>query len=248
MTLEYLPGKTWEGQVDFIYPTLDAKTRTVKVRLRFNNENGEFKPNMFAQIVIHTTGDEQALLIPKEALIRTGKQDRVVLALGEGNFKSVEVTVGRYDSDSVEILKGLSEGEKVVSSAQFLLDSESSKTSDFKRMHYESTQDKSKQMDMSDNNDSVFSSTVNGTVVSSMVGHRMVTIDQEAIKERGGKANRVDYIVDENVDMALFSNNAYVMFTFEVSEGDFIIVSAMAMPKPDSTMPIRKDTANGKGE
>jgi Cu(I)/Ag(I) efflux system membrane fusion protein len=89
MTLDYLPGKTWEGQVDYIYPTLDAKTRTVNVRLRFINENGDFKPNMFAQIAIHTTGDEQALLIPKEALIRTGNQDRVVLALGEGSFKSI---------------------------------------------------------------------------------------------------------------------------------------------------------------
>jgi len=138
MTLDYLPGKTWQGQVDYIYPTLDAKTRTVKVRLRFKNNNGEFKPNMFAQIAIHTTGDESALLIPKEALIRTGNQDRVVLALGEGSFKSVAVAVGRFDSENVEILKGLSEGEKVVSSAQFLLDSESSKSSDFKRMHYDS--------------------------------------------------------------------------------------------------------------
>jgi Cu(I)/Ag(I) efflux system membrane fusion protein len=91
MTLDYLPGKMWQGQVDYIYPTLDAKTRTVKLRLRFKNEKGLFKPNMFAQIAIHTTGDESALLIPKEALIRTGNQDRVVLALGEGSFKSIEV-------------------------------------------------------------------------------------------------------------------------------------------------------------
>jgi len=245
MTLDYLPGKTWKGQVDYIYPTLDAKTRTVKVRLRFNNEQGDFKPNMFAQIAIHTRGDEQALLIPKEALIRTGKQDRVVLALGEGSFKSVEVSVGRYDSESVEILKGLSEGEKVVSSAQFLLDSESSKSSDFKRMNHESAQDESTEMDMSDNNDSVSSATVNGTVVSAMVDHRMVTIDREAIVEWGREADRVDFIVDDNVDMALFTNNAYVMFTFEVRESNFIIVSAMAMSTPESTM---KNVANGEGE
>lgn len=161
MTLDYLPGKTWTGQVDYIYPTLDAKTRTVKVRLRFNNEEGNFKPNMFAQIAIHTRGNERALLIPKEALIRTGNQDRVVLALGEGSFKSIAVTVGRYDSESVEILKGLGEGENVVSSAQFLLDSESSKSSDFKRMHYDSIEENMAQnestemdpnMDMSNNN------------------------------------------------------------------------------------------------
>ena len=245
MTLDYLPGKTWKGQVDYIYPTLDAKTRTVKVRLRFNNEDGDFKPNMFAQIAIHTRGDEQALLIPKEALIRTGNQDRVVLALGEGSFKSVAVSVGRYDSESVEILKGLSEGEKVVSSAQFLLDSESSKSSDFKRMNHDAAQDESAEMDMSNNNDRVSSATVNGTVVSVMVDHKMVTIDREAIVEWGREADRVDFIVDDNVDMTLFSNNAYVMFTFEVRESNFIIVSAMAMSKTDSTM---KDVANDEGE
>jgi len=245
MTLDYLPGKTWKGQVDYIYPTLDEKTRTVKVRLRFNNEKGDFKPNMFAQIAIHTTGDEQTLLIPKEALIRTGKQDRVVLALGEGSFKSIEVSVGRYDSESVEILKGLSEGEKVVSSAQFLLDSESSKSSDFKRMNHESAPDESIEMDMRDNNDSVSSATVNGTVVSTMVDHRMVTIDREAIVEWGREADRVDFIVDDNVDMTLFSNDAYVMFTFEIRESNFIIVSAMAMSTPESAM---KDTANDEGE
>ena len=250
MTLDYLPGKTWDGQVDYIYPTLDAKTRTVKVRLRFNNEEGEFKPNMFAQIAIHTTADEQALLIPKEALIRTGNQDRVVLALGEGSFKSVEVTVGRFDSESVEILKGLNDGEQVVSSAQFLLDSESSKSSDFKRMHYDADQEdsalnESTEMDMSDNNDRVSTATVNGTVVSAMVDHRMVTIDREAIEEWGREADRVDFIVNENVDMSLFTIDAYVMFTFEVREGNFIIVSAMAMSNTDS---VHNDVTTDKGE
>lgn len=259
MTLDYLPGRTWQGQVDYIYPTLDANTRTVKIRSSFTNVEAEFKPNMFAHIVIHSTSDEQALLIPQEALIRTGMQDRVVLALGEGSFKSIAVTVGRYDRNNVEILSGLDAGEKVVSSAQFLLDSESSKSSDFKRMHHESSragsyqessdQDKPSEMDMSNNNDStaadtVSSATVNGTVVNVMVDHRMVTIDREAIVEWGRAADRVDFIVDDNVDMTLFSNNAYVMFTFEIREGNFIIVSAMTMPKPDAVM---KNAANDKG-
>lgn len=231
MTLDYLPGKTWQGQVDYIYPTLDAKTRTVKVRLRFNNEKGEFKPNMFAQIAIHTQGDESALLIPKEALIRTGTQDRVVLALGEGSYKSISVNVGRFDSENVEILSGLSEGEKIVTSAQFLLDSESSKSSDFKRMNY--SQDSSESVEEMDMGDNISSATVNGTVVSAMIGHRMVTIAREAIVEWDREAATVDFIVEENVDMALFNVDAYVMFTFEIRDGNFIIVSAMAMDKPE---------------
>ncbi|MCI2283506.1 efflux RND transporter periplasmic adaptor subunit [Colwellia sp. MSW7] len=240
MTLDYLPGKTWQGQVDYIYPTLDAKTRTVKLRLRFKNEKGYFKPNMFAQIVIHTTGDESALLIPKEALIRTGNQDRVVLALGEGSFKSVAVSVGRYDSESVEILEGLSEGEKIVSSAQFLLDSESSKSSDFKRMSVieemsdaQAMVDSAESTEKMDMSDTVPSARVNGTVVSVMVEHRMVTIDREAIVEWDREAQTVDFIVDDSVDMSLFSVGAYVMFTFEIRDGNYFIVSAMAMDKAD---------------
>ena len=136
MTLNYLPGKTWRGKVDYVYPTVDAKTRTIKVRLRFANAERELKPNMFAQVAIHAQSEEQTLLVPREALIRTGNSDRVVLALGEGRFKSIDVTVGRFDNQSAEILVGLEKGDSVVTSAQFLIDSESSKSSDFMRMHH----------------------------------------------------------------------------------------------------------------
>jgi Cu(I)/Ag(I) efflux system membrane fusion protein len=136
MTLDYLPGKQWQGTVDYVYPTLDPTTRTVKVRLRFRNDQRVLKPNMFAQVSIHVDGGADVLMVPRDAVIRTGKQDRVVLALGTGRFKSVAVLVGRLDEQFTEILDGLEVGEAVVTSAQFLLDSESSKTSDFKRMHH----------------------------------------------------------------------------------------------------------------
>jgi len=231
MTLDYLPGRMWQGQVDYIYPTLDAKTRTVKVRLRFKNEDGKFKPNMFAQIAIHTTGDESALLIPKEALIRTGNQDRVVLALGEGSFKSVAVKVGRYDSESVEILEGLSEGEKIVSSAQFLLDSESSKSSDFKRMNHDDSNAMS-EMDMTQDSDStsnnassaVSSASVTGTINSLMIDHGMINISRAAIEKWGRPAATVDFITTDGVSLAGLSQGMQVKFTFEIHEGNFVIV------------------------
>jgi membrane fusion protein, copper/silver efflux system len=137
MQLDYLPGRIWNGQVDYLYPTLDPTTRTARVRLRFDNEDMSLKPNMFANIRIVAESPNQSLTIPREALIRTGTQDRVVLALGEGRFKSIEVEVGRIDTQRVEILSGLTEGEEIVTSAQFLLDSESSKSSDFMRMNYD---------------------------------------------------------------------------------------------------------------
>jgi len=241
MTLDYLPGKTWQGKVDYVYPILDAKTRTVKVRLRFDNENGEFKPNMFAQIVIYTSSDESTLLIPKEALIRTGNQDRVVLALGAGRFKSIAVGVGRFDSENVEIISGLIAGEQVVSSAQFLLDSESSKTSDFTRMNHEVNDHNgdSAKTNMANMTDlaktaevSIASATVNGTVTSVMFDHRMVTINREAIEKWDRPADIVDFIVAEEVDMSLFQLDAYLMFTFEIHQGTFVIVSAMVMDMP----------------
>jgi len=263
MKLDYLPGKEYNVNVDYIYPTLNPKTRTMKVRIRVDNKNGDFKPDMFAQIIMHTSGDESALLIPKEALVRTGSQDRVVLALGQGSYKSVAVKVGRFDSDNVEILSGLTKGEKIVTSAQFLLDSESSKTSDFKRMNHD---DDNEMADMEHSSmagmdhssmagmehssmagmdhssmagmempSEVSSATVNGTVKSVMAAHRMVNIDREAIVAWDRPAANVDFLVSEDVDMTLFWEGAYVMFTFEVQDGDFVIVSAMTMTAPEQS-------------
>ncbi|OUS13144.1 efflux transporter periplasmic adaptor subunit [Gammaproteobacteria bacterium 53_120_T64] len=137
MSLDYLPGRQWQGQVDYIYPILDNQTRTLRVRLRFANMDALLKPNMFAQVVIQSAASGPSLQVPRESLIRTGKQTRVVLALGGGRYKSVAVTLGRISFSEAEILEGLEEGDRVVSSAQFLLDSESSIDSDFRRMSAE---------------------------------------------------------------------------------------------------------------
>lgn len=238
MTLDYMPGKTWQGQVDYIYPILDAKTRTVKVRLRFKNESYEFKPNMFAQIAIHATGEESALLIPKEALIRTGNQDRVVLALGEGSFKSVAVRVGRFDSESVEILDGISDGEKVVSSAQFLLDSESSKSSDFKRMNHS---------DENSVNDGVVPSSVwvSAQIKSMMADHKMLTLIHDVIPEWDWPEMTMDFIATDSVDFSLLKEglSLHVEVT-KNSSGDYQI-SNIHVPEGDSMSdevdPIFKD-------
>jgi Cu(I)/Ag(I) efflux system membrane fusion protein len=135
MTLDYLPGRQWQGQVDYIYPTLDPVTRTLRLRLRFANADQALKPNMFAEININSRPTAPTLLVPREALIRTGKGDRVVLALGEGKFRAVQVRTGRVSALQAEILEGLKEGQSIVSSGQFLLDSESSKTADLQRLY-----------------------------------------------------------------------------------------------------------------
>ena len=137
MKIDYLQGRVWEGSVDYLYPTLDPKNRTARARLRFDNADKLLKPNMFTEVVIHRQSDELVVLVPRESVIRTGQKNLVVLALGDGRFKSVVVKIGDTDDENIAIKEGVLEGDSVVVSAQFLLDSESSKDSDFLRMNHD---------------------------------------------------------------------------------------------------------------
>lgn len=132
--LAHLPDRAWHGQVDYIYPELDPTTRTLRVRLRFDNADLALRPNMFASITLEGQAREQVLVVPSEAVIRTGRSDRVVLALGGGRFRAVPVTVGKSDGARTEILDGLEDGAEVVASGQFLIDSEASLKAGFARM------------------------------------------------------------------------------------------------------------------
>jgi Cu(I)/Ag(I) efflux system membrane fusion protein len=132
--LAFIPDKTWEGTVDYIYPSLDPKTRSLQVRIRFDNPDEALKPNMYADVKIFAAPKRDALSVPREALIRTGDGDRVILALGEGRFKPAAVRPGMETTDRVEILEGIEEGEDVVVSSQFLIDSESSLRAALMRM------------------------------------------------------------------------------------------------------------------
>jgi len=220
MSLAYLPGKEWLGKVDYVYPTLNPKTRTVKVRLRFNNEDYQLKPNMFAQVVIHPDQIEQSLLVPKEAVIRTGSTERVVLALGSGRFKSIEVKVGRYDDNSAEILAGLDEGEEVVTSAQFLLDSESSKSSDFKRMNHPL-----EAMDYSEDDtiSEPMTAAVEGVINSLMIEQGMLNITRGAIEKWGRPEATIDFISAKDVDISNLKVGMKIQFTFMILDGQFVI-------------------------
>ncbi|MBR9883544.1 MAG: efflux RND transporter periplasmic adaptor subunit [Oceanospirillales bacterium] len=197
MTLDYLPGREWKGQVDYVYPTLDPKTRTLRVRLRFANPDQALKPNMFAAISIHKSSQDHVLSVPREAVIRGGRGDRVVLALGEGRYKSIAVSTGRADSEHIEILKGLDEGESVVTSAQFLLDSESSKTSDFKRMHLAKAGDA--QQDKAEKPTSVW---VEATINAVMADEMKINVDHASIPEWGWPDMRMDFPLAEWVDLS----------------------------------------------
>jgi Cu(I)/Ag(I) efflux system membrane fusion protein len=203
MTLDYLPGEDWTGVVDYVYPALNSKTRTLRVRLKFGNPDFQLKPNMFAQVSIHANQADSAIIVPKEAVIRTGKQDRVVLALGDGQFKSIEVTIGRVDKDSIEILSGLNEDDVVVTSAQFLIDSESSKSSDFKRMTHDEVPN---------------SIWMQGEVNSVMTGHRMVNITHGPAEAWDWPEMTMDFNVAENVDVDSLKSGQSLHFEVSKTE------------------------------
>jgi Cu(I)/Ag(I) efflux system membrane fusion protein len=132
--LDYLPGTTLRGTVDYVNPELDPKTRTLKVRLRFDNEGAKLLPNMFARVVIEGVPVSNIVHVPREAVIRGGTSSRVVIDIGDGRFESRKVLIGIESGDRVAIRRGLKEGERVVVSAQFLIDSESNIESALERM------------------------------------------------------------------------------------------------------------------
>ena len=134
VSLSYIPGKIWRGQVEYIYPSLDAKTRTLKVRLRFDNPGEQLKPNMYANVKIFGGAKENTIVIPLEGLIRTGREERVIVSLGEGKFEARQVMAGIESGNYVEILQGVTAGEKIVTSGQFLIDSEASMRGSITRM------------------------------------------------------------------------------------------------------------------
>jgi len=125
MRVTGIPGKTFKGKVTYIYPYLDAKTRTNKIRLEFKNPGRALKPDMFANVTLLTNKQLDAVAIPSEAIIRTGKYDQVFIVTGPGRFEPREVTLGVTTDGEVQIVDGVKAGEEVVTSAQFLIDSES---------------------------------------------------------------------------------------------------------------------------
>jgi len=120
------PGETFNGRVSAILPEVNAATRTLKARVEVANPGGKLVPGMFANVSLTPKAAHEALLVPTESVIATGTRNVVMVAEGEGRFAPVEVEIGTESNGQTEIRKGLSEGQKVVVSGQFLIDSESS--------------------------------------------------------------------------------------------------------------------------
>ena len=127
MTLAYGPGTTYEGKVDYIYPYVENKTRTIQVRMKFaNSRDFDLKPDMWANVVLRAEVAREGLAVPIQAVLRTGKRDIAIVALEGGHFLPRDLRLGVQAGDEFEVLSGLREGERVVTSAEFLINSASS--------------------------------------------------------------------------------------------------------------------------
>lgn len=124
--LDYLPDREFRGRVTYIYPNVDEKTRTAQVRMEFHNPGYFLKPGMFATVQVVSELEPSALLVPDMAILRSGEKTTVFVALDGGKFDPRTVTLGpQAEHDMYQVLSGLNEGERIVTSGQFMLDSES---------------------------------------------------------------------------------------------------------------------------
>jgi Cu(I)/Ag(I) efflux system membrane fusion protein len=120
------PGQSFRGHVLAVLPRANIETRTVCVRIELANQNGQLKPGMFAQVRMASSGATAVLSVPTEAIIRTGTRAIVIVTAEQGRFAPTEVHVGADVGDKTVVLDGLKEGQRVVASGQFLIDSEAS--------------------------------------------------------------------------------------------------------------------------
>ncbi|MBD1557777.1 efflux RND transporter periplasmic adaptor subunit [Vibrio sp. S9_S30] len=211
MRLDSVPGHTWQGEVDYIYPILDPKTRTLRVRLKFPNPKGELKPNMFANITLQPISEESVLTIPKSAVIRSGGMTRVVLSEGEGKYRSARVEVGREAGEKIEVLKGLTENDRIVTSAHFMLDSESSQTADLARIN-----------GVKADAETVWAK---GEITDVMEGHRMLTISHQPVPEWNWPGMVMNFTFAENVAMKGLGKGQAIDFEMQKTDsGQYEIV------------------------
>lgn len=142
MRVSGIPGETFYAKVAYIYPYLEATTRTVKVRLEVDNRDLKLKPEMFANVTLMSNRQIDAITVPSEAIVRTGASEQLFIERAPGKFEPRSVRIGVTAEGETQILEGLDEGEVVVTSSQFLIDSESKLQEATSKMLQEGKQEK----------------------------------------------------------------------------------------------------------
>ncbi|MGR5528108.1 efflux RND transporter periplasmic adaptor subunit [Vibrio alfacsensis] len=211
MTLDAIPGNEWQGVVDYVYPILDPKTRTLRVRLKFPNPNGALKPNMFANIALQPVTEDAVLTIPKSSVIRSGGMTRVVLAEGDGKYRSARIEVGREDGEQIEVLQGLKQDDKIVTSSHFMLDSESSQSADLSRINGVEP--------------AAETAWAKGEITDVMEEHSMLTINHQPVPEWGWPGMVMNFTLAEGIDIGDLKKGQSIEFEMQKTEsGQYQII------------------------
>jgi Cu(I)/Ag(I) efflux system membrane fusion protein len=215
--LPYLPGRVWDGRVEYIYPELNPKTRTLRVRLGFDNPKEALKPNMYGTATIYGGARKDVLSVPREALIRSGSGNRLVVALGQGRFESREVLIGIESGDWVEIVEGINAGEDVVVSAQFLIDSEASIKGSFIRLEAGGSEREQSQQPVQ----------ASGKVNRVMAAAKRINLSHDPIPALNWPVMTMDFEVAPGVIPDDLNEGETVDFTLEQRAGSGWIITAI---------------------
>jgi|TARA_R110002020_G_scaffold145422_1_gene318731 Cu(I)/Ag(I) efflux system membrane fusion protein len=257
MTLPAFPGEVFSGEVDFIYPSADMSARTVQARMRFKNKEGRLKPNMFASVSIQTGSRLDMLAVPQSAVIRSSTGDRVILALGDGQFRPARVETGAEIGNMVQIISGINSGERIVTSGQFLLDSEASLEGGLLRLTApsETMNDMSSDMDMemsmdmkADEAGGMTNSEMSmpdtsmkkmqaktypatGKILSLDLEDKSLKLDHGPVPELGWPNMKMSFVLGDKIDAADLKPGDIVQFEFREDGKGYVVTTLEPMPE-----------------
>jgi membrane fusion protein, copper/silver efflux system len=214
-------GREWVGSVEYIYPTVDPQSRTVPVRIRLNNQDMSLRPDTYVNAVIEAEPRDNVLMVPREAVIRTGQSERVIIHDGEGRFQPARIVTGAESDGMVEILSGIGEGELVVVSSQFLIDSEASLQGVMLRMSPPGEIAGSGHQTDPSLPDAPAQGI--GVVDSLMAGHGMIDITHEPIEALDWPAMSMSFLTLEDVSLDAISVGDRVRFALQQDNDDWRI-------------------------
>ncbi|MDL0432779.1 efflux RND transporter periplasmic adaptor subunit [Marinobacter sp. TBZ242] len=215
-TTPSMPGTSWQGSIDYVYPELDARTRTLRARVRVPNPDGRLRPNMFVNLTMDAPIGDDLLTIPRPALIQRSDSQHVLLAEDDGYFRPVPVKTGQEAGDRVVITEGLEEGQQVVVSAQFLIDSETSLEAAMLRL------EAGQQSDGDTDSDSSPSELIEGVGRITELDNKgtSITLDHAPIPELSWPAMTMAFGLADSVDTGALTPDQTVRFEFrETPEG-----------------------------
>jgi Cu(I)/Ag(I) efflux system membrane fusion protein len=205
------PGRVFEGRVGALLPEVSAQTRTLRTRIEVANPGALLKPGMFASVVFRQGAKRDSVLVPSEAVIRTGTRDVVVVALGEGRFRAAQVELGFESGGQSEIRKGLEAGDKVVLSGQFLIDSEASLSGTLARLEGAEASYKGR-----------------GRITALEPREGRVELDHEPIPSMQWPKMRMGFLVEDKAQLT------------RLREGDAVEFELRGKPNPDGDYVITK--------